>query len=222
MKHSYTLTGMTCTGCEANVKQLLSSIEGVLNVETSLVEQKAEIETNKNVPLNLLQEALKTTPNYQINELGYKSSPMVFWEDKQVWKNAGKNTLNCLIGCSIGDFGMIIYLQTYHQHMNLYLMMALAMLTGLGTSIILETILLKINEMFDWVIALKTAIGMSFLSMLAMESAENATDLLLTGGQVATSDLFYWIALGISLLAGFVVPLPYNYYKLKKHGKSCH
>lgn len=213
---------MTCTGCEASVKRLISGIEGVLNVETSLAEQKAEIETNKNVPLNLLQEALKTTPNYQISELGYTPSPMVFWEDKGVWKSAGKNTLNCLIGCSIGDFGMMIYLQTYHKHINMYLMMALAMLTGLATSVILETILLKINEKFNWTMALKTAISMSFLSMLAMELAENATDLFLTGGQISTSAPFYWIALTISLLAGFIVPLPYNYYKLKKHGKACH
>jgi len=24
------------------------------------------------------------------------------------------------------------------------------------------------------------------------------------------------------LIAGFIVPLPYNYWRLKVHGKSCH
>ncbi|MFN3345037.1 MAG: DUF4396 domain-containing protein [Chloroherpetonaceae bacterium] len=28
--------------------------------------------------------------------------------------------------------------------------------------------------------------------------------------------------MGIALLAGFLVPLPYNYWKLKKFNKACH
>ena len=58
--------------------------------------------------------------------------------------------------------------------------------------------------------------------MLAMEITENATDYLLTGGKVSPSEPFYWLALGISLIAGFLVPLPYNYYKFKKYKTSCH
>ena len=222
MTHSYTLTGMTCAGCEANVKKILSTVEGVLKVETSLTEQKVDIEMDKPVSIQTLQNALKAKTNYQLYEPEDTLALPTFWSDKSVWRSAGKNTLNCLIGCSIGDFGMIIYLQTYHHHVNMYFMMALAMLTGLMTSIVLETILLKINEKFGWKSALKTAVGMSFLSMLAMELAENATDLMLTGGQVSATDAFYWVALAFSLLAGFLVPLPYNYYKLKKYGKACH
>jgi copper chaperone CopZ len=222
MTHSYTLTGMTCAGCESSVKKILSTVEGVLRVETSLDKQKVDIEMEHHIPIQTFQEALKSKPNYHIYEPGNTPFPAAFWRDKLIWINAGKNTLNCLIGCSLGDFGMIIYLQTYYHHFNMYLMMALAMLTGLITSIILETILLKVNEKFAWISALQTAVGMSFLSMLAMELAENATDLLLTGGQVPITDIFYWVALAISLLAGFIVPLPYNYYKLKKYGKACH
>jgi hypothetical protein len=104
----------------------------------------------------------------------------------------------------------------------MFLMMALAMIAGLATSIMLETILLKINEKFNWSMALKTAFGMSFLSLLAMEVAKNATYLFLTKGLAMPTEPFYWIALSISLLAGFTVPLPYNYFKLKKHGIACH
>jgi copper chaperone CopZ len=222
MIHSYTLTGMTCSGCEANVKKILSSIEGVLNVETSLAEQKVSIELSKPISIQCLQEALKIKPNYQLSELGRKSSLPAFWNDKMIWKSAGKNTFNCLVGCSIGDFGMIIYLQTYHHYLNIYLMMALAIVAGLTTSIILETILLKLNEKFSWNAAFKKAIGMSLLSMITMELAENATDLLLTSGQVSVDTPFYWVALSLSMIAGFVVPLPYNYYKLKKYNKACH
>jgi copper chaperone CopZ len=222
MTHSYTLTGMTCSGCEANVKKILSSIEGVRNVETSLAEKKVTIEMSKLIPFKLLRETLKTKPNYQISELSSKPIPTTFWADKFVWISAGKNTLNCLIGCSIGDFGMIIYLQTYFHHINMYLMMSLAILAGLATSILLETVLLKLNEIFSWNAAFKTAIGMSLLSMIVMELAENGTDLLLTSGQVSVGTPFYWVALSLSMVAGLIVPLPYNYYKLKKYNKACH
>jgi hypothetical protein len=66
-------------------------------------------------------------------------------------------------------------------------------------------------------LAFKTAIGMSFISMIAMELAMNLTDILLTGGAVLT-----WWVIPFMLLAGFVTPLPYNYWRLKKYGVACH
>ena len=93
--------------------------------------------------------------------------------------------------------------------------MALAIVNGLITSIILETIILAKQMALKE--AFKVAIGMSFISMIAMELAMNITDVLLTGGAMLT-----WWAVRIMLLAGFVVPLPYNYWRLKKFNKSCH
>lgn len=145
-----------------------------------------------------------------------------FWKDPDNWKRASKNTLNCLIGCSIGDFGTIIWFQHYSPETNIFLVMSLAMAMGLLTSITLETIILKIKEHFTWVQSFKTAFSMSFLSMLGMEFSENATDYFLTKGEVGLDEPFFWVALGIALIVGFIVPLPYNYYKLKKHGKACH
>jgi hypothetical protein len=58
--------------------------------------------------------------------------------------------------------------------------------------------------------------------MLGMELAANASDFMPTGGRVPLSDPFYWMALGVSVGAGFLVPLPYNYWKFKRHGKACH
>ena len=100
--------------------------------------------------------------------------------------------------------------------------MMLAMTAGLVTSIIFEAIILKIKEGFVWFNAFRTAFTMSFISMLGMETAENATDYFLTGGTVPPTELWYWGALGIALIVGFLAPLPYNYWKLKKHGKACH
>jgi hypothetical protein len=65
--------------------------------------------------------------------------------------------------------------------------------------------------------ALKTAFGMSFISMVGMEISMNITDVLLTGGATIT-----WWAIPIMLFMGFITPLPYNYWRLKKYNKSCH
>jgi hypothetical protein len=53
--------------------------------------------------------------------------------------------------------------------------------------------------------------------MVSMEIAMNVTDILLTGGAI----LEWWV-LPIMLFAGFITPLPYNYWRLKEMGKACH
>ena len=117
---------------------------------------------------------------------------------------------------------MIIYLQAYYPETSMFWQMTLAIIAGLTTSILLETIILKYRENFDWNLALKTAFGMSFISMVGMEIAMNATDFIFTGGKAAFEDPMYWIALLLALIVGFIAPLPYNYYKLQKFNQVCH
>ena len=65
-------------------------------------------------------------------------------------------------------------------------------------------------------LAFKTAIGMSLISMIAMEAAMNIVDVMVTGG--AKINL---AVLPLMLTAGFLAPLPYNYWRLKALGKAC-
>jgi hypothetical protein len=150
------------------------------------------------------------------------SSTNSFWKNKINWRRASFNTVNCLIGCSIGDFGMIIFLQAYYPGTPMLLQMILAIVAGLITSIALESTILRVREKFNWTLALKTAFSMSFISMIGMEIAMNTTDFMITGGKAAFNTPDYWFALVPAMIAGFLLPLPYNYYKLQKHGKSCH
>lgn len=117
---------------------------------------------------------------------------------------------------------MMIYMQAKHPHVSMWLTMGLAMIAGLITSILLESMILRFKEGFAWKAAVTMAFSMSFLSMLGMEFAANLTNYLLTDGKVSMHQPFYWTALGISLVAGFLAPLPYNYWKFKKHGQSSH
>ena len=94
--------------------------------------------------------------------------------------------------------------------------MVFAIINGLITSVILETIIL-IRQNFNFSLALKTALGMRFLSMISMEIAMNLTDYILTGGAILT-----WWVVPIMLIIGFLTPWPYNYWRLKKYGISCH
>ena len=138
------------------------------------------------------------------------------WSCKHTWKTSAKNTLWCVIGCSIGDFGTILFFQLSKIPFPILGIMTLAIMNGLITSIILETIILM-KQNFKFQNALKTAMGMSFISMISMEVAMNLTDYLLTGGAMLT-----WWVVPIMLIVGFLTPWPYNYWRLKKFGIACH
>lgn len=95
--------------------------------------------------------------------------------------------------------------------------------SGITTSIILETVLLRFGkDRLSWSNATRTAMGMNMMSMLAMELTETALDFHLTGGQIALENPQFWLAMVVSMGAGYLVPLPYNYWRLKKYGKACH
>ena len=138
------------------------------------------------------------------------------WSCKHTWKVSAKHTLWCVMGCSIGDFGTILFFQLSKIPFPILGIMTLAIINGLITSIILETIILM-KQNFKFQNALKTAMGMSFISMVSMEVAMNLTDYLLTGGAMLT-----WWVVPIMLIVGFLTPWPYNYWRLKKFGIACH
>ena len=144
-----------------------------------------------------------------------KPAPRFHWKCKHTWRRSAKNTLWCLLGCSIGDFGTILYFQLNAISWPTLSIMILAIINGLITSIILETIIL--SRQMTIKIAFQTALTMSFISMLAMEIAMNSVDWLILG----EAKLVWWIV-PIMLLAGFLTPWPYNYYRLKKYNVACH
>ena len=144
-----------------------------------------------------------------------KPAPRFHWKCKHTWRRSAKNTLWCLLGCSIGDFGTIFYFQLNGINWPTLSIMILAIINGLITSIILETIIL--SRQMTIKIAFQTALTMSFISMLAMEIAMNSADWLILG----EAKLVWWIV-PIMLIVGFLTPWPYNYYRLKKYNIACH
>lgn len=224
-------TDMHCNSCVNVVEPILIGNKSIkeydinINHPDSLITIKADglnlrSLISKIKALGYNAELYKESKTFNFVEI--KLDKIGFWKNNRNWKRASFNTINCLIGCSIGDFAMIIFLQAYYPGTSMFWQMGLAIIAGLITSVTLETFILRAREKFNWTLALKTAFSMSFISMIGMEFAMNTTDFMITGGQASFNSIIYWFALIPALIAGFILPLPYNYYKLQKHGKSCH
>ncbi len=137
------------------------------------------------------------------------------WKQRSEWGQAATNTLWCLVGCAAGDLGTILFFQLTQIPFPVVGILLLAMLNGILASITLETLILL--RRMPLASAFRTAIGMSLISMITMEVAMNAIDYWLVGGARLT-----WWVLPFVLLAGFLAPLPYNYWRLVALGRSCH
>lgn len=139
------------------------------------------------------------------------------WNCKHSWKKSAINTMWCLLGCSIGDNLTILGFQYYAPDTSMAFIMVSAMIMGLITSIGLEAMILF--KQMPLKQAIQTAAGMSFISMLMMESSANLTNIVLMGGNRL---MITWWSIIPSWILGFLSAWVYNYYKLKKYGTSCH
>ena len=203
--------GMTCDGCSNRVKEALEVLPRVISAAVSHQKGSAEIK-HDGATSEELGDAVRTA-GYTVDGRGEEFN----WRDRAVWWQSANNTKWCLIGCSIGDFGTIAAFQFVFTEtgFSAMMIMALAMFNGIMTSIALETFIL-LNQMPLYQ-AFRVAIGMSLISMLSMEAAMNVVDLVLTGG----AKLTWWVIVPM-LIAGFLTPWPYNYWRLKKYGVACH
>ena len=203
--------GMTCDGCSNRVKRALEDLPGVITAAVSHQDGSAE-GRHEVANSEVLSDAVRSA-GYTVGGRGEEFN----WRDRAVWMQSANNTKWCLIGCSIGDFGTIAAFQFVFTDSgwSAMMIMALAMFNGIMTSIALETfILLSQMPLYE---AFRVAIGMSLISMISMEAAMNVVDLVLTGGAKLT-----WWVIAPMLIAGFLTPWPYNYWRLKKYGVSCH
>ena len=209
--------GMTCDGCAGRVRSALEELDGVISAAVSHEAGSAVVE-HSGVERNSMVAAVLGsgyTVDGQVEEYS--------WGDGATWRQAANNTKWCLIGCSIGEFGTLGYYQYAGWPLEVafgttlfWFLLVLPLINGLATSVTLETVLLMRGQM-DFSNALSTAFGMSFISMLGMEIAMEATDWLLTGSMGMT-----WWVIPPMLIVGFLTPWPYNYWRLKKFGVACH
>ena len=210
--------GMTCGGCSSRLTDNFMKEIGVISAEVNHISGTATIEHTDEIFTSKLEEIVLSS-GFRI---GTHSG--INWNDKKIWKQSANNTKWCLIGCSIGEFGTLAAYSLWNIGDSVaigttlyYFLLILPLINGLITSVMLETGLLVRSQM-DLKNALSTALGMSFISMLMMEIAMEITDLIFTMGELGMNP----IAIPFMLMIGFLAPWPYNYWRLKKYGKSCH
>ncbi|MCR9062735.1 MAG: heavy metal translocating P-type ATPase [Cytophagales bacterium] len=98
MKHTYKISGMTCSGCCNHVTAVLSKVEGVKEATVDLEKGEAKIEMDKHIDIQTFQEALeKDGDKYKIHNLG-DTIP----QSKKVAKGNASGTFYCPMHCE-GD-----------------------------------------------------------------------------------------------------------------------
>ncbi len=185
-------TNLTCQGCVASIKPFFDESPKIKDWKVDLSGPVKTVTVTgehigKNDVVSLLKQAgydilnIASTPSTALPPIGNTTTS--FWGDTDKWKRASFNTLNCLLGCSLGDFSAVVIMQGFFPGTSMSAQMLIAIVCGLATSISLETVLLRRRESFTWHQAITTAFSMSFISMIAMEGAMNTSDFLITGGK---------------------------------------
>jgi copper chaperone CopZ len=85
MTHTYTISGMTCSNCEAKVQQVLTKVHGVKNVTVDLSKNEAAIEMEKHIPIEDLKSALKPYSQYSIEEKNGMHAMHMDEEETKSW-----------------------------------------------------------------------------------------------------------------------------------------
>ncbi len=109
MTHTYQLTGMTCSSCEAKVKSSLLMVENVTNAEVSKNDNTATITMDKHIAIDKLQDALGGKESkYQIASLQHNEA----LEQSKSWFNTYKPIL--LIFSYILGLAFLIQYNNHH------------------------------------------------------------------------------------------------------------
>lgn len=88
MKHTYRISGMTCSSCQSKVQSLLLQVKGVNNVNIDLQKGEAEITMEYHINTLDLKNVLKDSPKYQLTEKSIdipKTVATQFIDDQQSW-----------------------------------------------------------------------------------------------------------------------------------------
>jgi len=81
MQHQYTILGMTCSGCQKKISEKLNSLEGI-TAEIHLENNTAIITSDKEVDLDFLNDVLKETGNYRLENPGQAEQAFIKPQDR--------------------------------------------------------------------------------------------------------------------------------------------
>ncbi len=76
MKHTYTVTGMTCNGCKASVEKALKALPDVVEASADLEKAEVKIEMSNHIPTETLQKALPEKYSLSEKNIFQNASPV--------------------------------------------------------------------------------------------------------------------------------------------------
>lgn len=168
MVHTYQITGMTCSSCEAKVKSALLMLENVTNVEVSKDENSAIITMDKHIALSDFQKVLDS--KYQISAINHSEIA----EQTKSWFETYKPIL--LIFFYISLVTVLVQLNNHHfdtmqwmQHFMagfflVFSFFKLLNLKGFAESYVMYDVVAKQIPVWGYVYALmELALGIAFL-----------------------------------------------------------
>ena len=176
MTHTYKVSGMTCTGCQAKVSGLLANIKGVKNISIDLAKEEALIDMEKHVPTSQLKAALKDYPKYNIEEAHHHNiPPQIADEAKKTWIETYKPVLlifayilgiTLLVEYSTGDFFWMRWMNHFMAGFFLvFSFFKLLNLHGFAESYSMYDIVAKKWNAWGYVYAFtELALGIAFLT----------------------------------------------------------
>lgn len=171
MVHTYQITGMTCSSCEAKVKSALLTVENVTNVAVSKEENSATITMDKHVNLQDFQNALSQVDNkYQMSAINHNEIA----EQTKSWFETYKPIL--LIFFYISLVTVLIQLNNHHfdtmqwmQHFMagfflVFSFFKLLNLKGFAESYVMYDVVAKQIPVWGYVYAItELGLGIAFL-----------------------------------------------------------
>ena len=144
------------------------------------------------------------------------------WLDKIVWKQNLKSTFICFISCSIGMMLTTLYFITIFLAFQFILSLIVSFIISF-VYILLSNIIF--NQM-NYKVAVKNSYNTSFISIVIMMSISYLLMFLMQPNHsIQTMKVDFsttLVIMLISMVIGFLVALPINYYILRKTGKACH
>mgnify|MGYP003411811081 FL=1 len=177
MTHTYKVSGMTCTGCQAKVKNLLSKVDAVSDVNIDLAKGEATIKMDKHIETAILQEALKDYPKYQLTENNQQHLPVNTEEveETRTWLATYKPILlifafitgiTFLNEWVVGDFVFMRWMSNFMAGFFLvFSFFKLLNLKGFAESYVMYDVIAKKWNGWGYVYAfIELALGIAFLT----------------------------------------------------------
>lgn len=113
------------------MKPIMAGVLAPLRRRGQLIHLSSLVRITPANAFQLRRKCTQSTPKAPCSKNEGKALPpsifsSQFWNSRPIWNRAGVNTLRCLVGCTLGDFSSMWYLQAFHPDLGMTAIMAIS------------------------------------------------------------------------------------------------